>query len=116
MIIDENKLNLAKDLIFNSSDIETILAVSKLKKIKKYKEEISNNKLNIKELDNFIYECIIKYKEIEDIIKENTDNKIYLYKKEYYIKKLENIELGIYIHILLIKNKIDGFYNIIGSF
>ena len=60
MIIDENKISLARDIVFNSSDIETINAINYLKIIKKFKEEINNNKYNIKQLDKFINECILK--------------------------------------------------------
>ena len=34
MIIDENKISLARDIVFNSSDIETINAINYLKIIK----------------------------------------------------------------------------------
>ena len=112
MIIDENKISLARDIVFNSSDIETINAINYLKIIKKFKEELNNNKYNIKQIDKFINECILKYIEIREIIQNSLDNKIYLYKKDYYLQRLSNIELGIYTHILLIKGKIEEIYEI----
>jgi len=115
MIIDENKINLAKDIVFNSSDIETINAINYLKIIKNFKIELKNNKYNIKSLDKFISECLLKYIEIRDIIQETQDTKVYLYKKDYYLNRLLHIEMGIYTHILLIKGKIDDVYDIIYS-
>ena len=112
MYIDENKLNLAKDIVINSSDIDTIIAINYLKKIRNFNEELKCNKFNIKELDKFIKECIDKYIEIQDIIQEIEDDKIYLFKKDYYLKRLSCIELGIYTHILLLKGKIEDVYDI----
>lgn len=115
MLIDENKINLAKDIVFNSSDIETINAINYLRIIKEFKEQLKANKFNIRALDKFINECLIKYIETRDIIQDTHDNNIYLFKKDFYLKRLSNIELGIYTHILLIKGKIDDVYDIMCS-
>ena len=109
LMIDETKINLAKDIIFNSSDIETISALYYLKRINEFKEELLCNRFNIKKLDRFIKECIDNYLETKNIIQES-DNTLYLYKKDYYLKRLQNIEIGIYTHILIIKRKIDNVY------
>lgn len=113
MEINETKINLAKDIIINSSDIDTIVAINYLKKIKNFKEELYCNRFNIKELEIFINECIDKYIETRDIIQETTNNKIYLYRKDFYLNRLSCIELGIYTHILLIKGKIEEVYDMI---
>lgn len=115
MKLNNNKINLAKDILINSSDIKTLIAIKDIKKLNKYKKEIINNKLKIKELDIFIKDCIRKYKEIIDLIEDTIDNNIYLYKKDYYLKRLDLVELGIYTHILLIKGKIDEVYEIMYS-
>ena len=115
MIIDEKKVSLAKDIVFNSSDIETINAINYIKIINSLKDELNNNSYNIKFLNKFINECVDKYDEIKDIIKNNTDYKIYLYKREYYLKRLDYIEIGIYTHILLIKGKIKAVYDVMNT-
>ena len=115
MKVNEKKLNLAKDILINSSDIETIVAINNIKQIKKYITQIKDNKLNFIELDSFIKKCTLKYIEIIDIIQETIDRNIYLYKKDYYLKRLDCIELGIYTYILKIKGKIEDVYDIMYS-
>ena len=54
MKIKEEKVNIAKDIIDTSSDIEIILAITYLKRLKAYEHQIKENTLKIKELDSFI--------------------------------------------------------------
>lgn len=115
MKINKNRVSLAKDILINSSDIETIIAINNIKKVKYYIDNLKLNKFNFNELDKFIKDCLIKYVEIIDIIEEMIDNNIYLFKKDYYLARLECVELGIYTHILLIKGKIDDVYDIMYS-
>ena len=112
MKIKEEKINIAKDIVDTSSDIEIILAVTYLKRVKQYFNQIKENTLKIKELDAFIIECLDKYLEIKDIIDETSQKESYLQKKQYYLNRLSQIELGIYTHVLLLKNKIDDVYDI----
>ena len=112
MKIKEEKLNIAKDILDTSSDIEILLAITYLKRTKAYFKQIKNNTFKIKELDLFIIECLDKYLEIKDIIDETSQKESYLQKKEYYLNRLSQIEIGIYTHVLLIKNKIDDVYDI----
>ena len=112
MKIKEEKVNIAKDIIDRSSDIEIILAITYLKRIKRFINQIKENTLRIKELDSFILECLDKYLEIRDIIDETSQKESYLQKKEYYLNRLSQIELGIYTHVLLIKDKIEDVYDI----
>ena len=112
MKIKEEKVNIAKDIIDTSSDIEIILAITYLKRLKVYKHQINENTLKIKELDAFIIECLDKYLEIKDIIDETSQKESYLQKKEYYLNRLSQIEIGIYTHVLLLKNKIEDVYDI----
>ena len=112
MKIKEEKLNIAKDILDTSSDIEILLAITYLKRVKAYFKQIKNNTFKIKELDLFIIECLDKYLEIKDIIDETSQKESYIQKKEYYLNRLSQIEIGIYTHVLLIKNKIDDVYDI----
>ncbi len=114
-MLNEEKISLAKDIVFNSSDIETIIAVNYLKKIKQFELELNKNKFNISKLDRFIKNCIIRYEEVIEIIQNDNDSNIYLYKKDFYLKRLDLIESAIYTHILLIKGKIDDVYDIMYS-
>ena len=113
MKIKEEKVNIAKDILDTSSDIEIILAITYLKRLKKYEAQIKENTLKIKELDLFIIECLDKYLEIKDIIDETSQKESYLQKKEYYLNRLSQIELGIYTHVLLLKNKIEDIKELI---
>ena len=115
MKIKEEKLNIAKDILDTSSDIEILLAITYLKRVKAYFKQIKNNTFKIKELDLFIIECLDKYLEIKDIIDETSQKKSYIQKKEYYLNRLSQIEIGIYTHVLLLKNKIDDVYDIMYS-
>ena len=105
MKIKAEKVNIAKDILDTSSDIEIILAITYLKRLKKYEAQI-------KELDLFIIECLDKYLEIKDIIDETSQKESYLQKKEYYLNRLAQIEIGIYTHVHLLKNKIEDVYDI----
>ena len=115
MKIKEEKLNIAKDILDTSSDIEILLAITYLKRVKAYFKQIKNNTFKIKELDLFIIECLDKYLEIKDIIDETSQKESYIQKKEYYLNRLGQIEIGIYTHVLLLKNKIDDVYDIMYS-
>ena len=115
MKIKEEKLNIAKDILDTSSDIEILLAITYLKRVKAYFKQLKNNTFKIKELDLFIIECLDKYLEIKDIIDETSQKESYVQKKEYYLNRLSQIEIGIYTHVLLLKNKIDDVYDIMYS-
>ena len=115
MKIKEEKLNIAKDILDTSSDIEILLAITYLKRVKAYFKQLKNNTYKIKELDLFIIECLDKYLEIKDIIDETSQKESYVQKKEYYLNRLSQIEIGIYTHVLLLKNKIDDVYDIMYS-
>ena len=115
MKIKEEKLNIAKDILDTSSDIEILLAITYLKRVKAYFKQLKNNTYKIKELDLFIIECLDKYLEIKAIIDETSQKESYVQKKEYYLNRLSQIEIGIYTHVLLLKNKIDDVYDIMYS-
>ena len=115
MKIRDEKLNIAKDILDTSSDIEILLAITYLKRVNAYYKQLKNNTFKIKELDSFIIECLDKYLEIKDIIDETSQRESYIQKKEYYLNRLSQIEIGIYTHVLLLKNKIDDVYDIMYS-
>ena len=47
MKIKEEKLNIAKDILDTSSDIEILLAITYLKRVKAYYKQIKNNTFKI---------------------------------------------------------------------